>query len=83
MVAIQSNRWAAAKADLDEAIMLAEAMPYPYAALKALWVYGQLEAARGDLVAARTRYDEALAICDRLGEGLYRKHIERDLATLR
>jgi len=26
--------------------------------------------------------DEALAICDRLGEDLYRKYIQRDLATL-
>lgn len=26
--------------------------------------------------------DEALAICERLGEGLQRKYIERDLATL-
>lgn len=82
MLAIQSRRWKAAKTDLDEAIMLAKAMPYPYAELKALWVYGQLEGARGNPAAARKRFMAALAICDRLGEGLYRPHIERDLAAV-
>ncbi len=33
---------------LDEALTLTRAMPYPYAELKALWVYGQLEGARGN-----------------------------------
>jgi hypothetical protein len=57
-------------------------MPYPYAELKALWVYGRLEAARGDSAAARKRFEAALAICDRLGEGMYRAPIERDLLAL-
>jgi transcriptional regulator with XRE-family HTH domain len=67
---------------LAEALASTRAMPYPYAEAKALWGYGQLEAARGNPVAARKHFKKALAICDRLGEGLYRKHIERDLAAL-
>jgi len=82
MLAIQRRQWEAAQADVDEAIALAGAMPYPYAELKALWVYGQLEVARGDPATARDHFMAALAICDRLGEGLYRAHIERDLAAL-
>jgi transcriptional regulator with XRE-family HTH domain/tetratricopeptide (TPR) repeat protein len=82
MVAIQICRWEAAKADLNEAITLAGAMPYPYAELKAWYVYGRMEAARGDPPAARECFEQALAICDRLGEGLYRPYIERDLAAL-
>ena len=57
-------------------------MPWPYGELKTLWVCGQLEAARGDPAGAHKHLKQALAICDRLGEGLYRKHIERDLRRL-
>jgi hypothetical protein len=63
-------------------ITLAQAMPYPYAELKALLVYGQLEVTRGDLAAAQERFEQALAICDRLGEGLYRPRIEQDLELI-
>src|SRR5262249_34601185 len=63
MLAIHSCSWEAAKADLDEAITLARAMPYPYAELKARYVYGQMEAARGDPSAAHERFEQALAIC--------------------
>jgi hypothetical protein len=57
-------------------------LPYPYAEAKALWVYGQLEATRGDPAAARGRFEEALAICVKLGERLYCPHIERNLSDL-
>ncbi len=83
LLATQQGRWAVAAEALDEALERTRAMPYPYAEAKTLWVYGQLEAARGDPVAARERFTPALAICDRLGEGLYRKRIERDLAALK
>jgi tetratricopeptide (TPR) repeat protein len=82
MVAAQQEQYHAATGDLDEAITLCQAIPYPYAEAKALWVYGQLEAARGHPVAATDQFAAALAICDRLGEGLYRTYIERDLRPL-
>jgi predicted ATPase/DNA-binding XRE family transcriptional regulator len=80
--AMQQERWDVACEALDEALASARAMPYPYAELKALWVYGQLESAWGNPVAARERFEQALAICDRLGEGLYRPRIEQALKVL-
>ena len=83
LIASRMGRWPEAAAVLEEAFALSHAMPYPYAEAKTLWVYGQLEVARGEPAAARERFTEALAICDRLGEGLYRKHVERQLEGLR
>jgi Tetratricopeptide repeat len=82
MLAIKQQRWPDAVAALEETLTMCRAMPYPYAEAKALYVYGQLHAAKGESERARERYQAALAICERLGEGLYRKHIERDLAAL-
>jgi tetratricopeptide (TPR) repeat protein/transcriptional regulator with XRE-family HTH domain len=82
LVRLRQQRWDEAVAALAEALERARAMPYPYAELKALWVYGRLEAARSDVAAARMRFTQALAICGQLGEGLYRKRIEHDLADL-
>ena len=76
------GRWDVASAALDEALERTRAMPYPYAEAKALWVYGQLDVARGNLAAAGKRFKQALAICDQLGEGMYRTYIERDLRRL-
>jgi hypothetical protein len=36
----------------------------------------------GEPLQARASLEQALAICDQLGDGLHRKHIERDLAAL-
>ena len=69
LLATRQGRWDGAVAALDEALERTRAMPFPYAELKALWVYGELEVARGDPTAARRRFEQALAICDRLGEG--------------
>jgi tetratricopeptide (TPR) repeat protein len=82
LLATKQGRWAGAVTALDEALERTRAMPFPYAELKALWAYGHLEAARGDATAARRRFEQALLICDRLGEGLYRACIERDLSVL-
>jgi tetratricopeptide (TPR) repeat protein/transcriptional regulator with XRE-family HTH domain len=82
MLATRRRGWAEAEAALEEALIAARAMPYPYAELKALYVYGQLHAARGESERTRQNYQAALAICERLGEGLYRPHVERALAEL-
>jgi hypothetical protein len=71
-----------AAAGLDEALESACAMPYTRTEAKALWAYGRQEVARSHSAAARKRFEEALTICNQLGEGLYRKHIERDLGNL-
>ena len=82
LLATMQGRWDVAREALDEALERTRAMPWPYGELKALWVSGWLESARGDPAAARKQLKQALAICNRLGEGLYRKYIERDLVAL-
>jgi hypothetical protein len=82
LLATIRKRWDAGAAALDGALESTRAMPYPYAEAKTLWAYGRLEVARGDSAAARDRFAQALAICDQLGEGIYRQQIERDLASL-
>jgi hypothetical protein len=67
---------------LEESLALSRAMPYPYAEAKALYVYGQLHATKGEPEMAREKYAAALAICAVLGEGLYRPHIELALTAL-
>jgi len=82
LVSMDRSAWQEATDDLDEMRALCQAMPYPYAEAKALWVYGRLEVARGHPVAARECFTQALAICARLGERLYAEQIERELMTL-
>ncbi len=82
MARIQQARWQEAVDALEESIALCRDMRYPYAEAKALYVYGQLHAAKGEPERAREKYLAALAICERLGEGLYRPHIERALTEL-
>jgi tetratricopeptide (TPR) repeat protein/transcriptional regulator with XRE-family HTH domain len=74
--AIRRQRWAEAERALDEASRLSQAMPYPYAEAKALYVYGQLWAARDEPEQARAFFEQALAICQQLGERLYGGAIE-------
>jgi hypothetical protein len=50
--------------------------------MKCLYAHGLLEIAIGAPQAARSRLEEALVIGVRLGEGLFRPHIERTLAKL-
>jgi tetratricopeptide (TPR) repeat protein len=74
--------WSEAERALDHALASAEAMAYPYGQAKARFIYGQLRAAAGDRAQARDQYEQALALCDRLGEKLYRAQIERALTQL-
>jgi tetratricopeptide (TPR) repeat protein len=82
LVRPRQARWEEACALLEEAIVLCQTMPYPYAEAKARYNYGQLYAARGDPEQACAQNERALAICERLGEGLYRPHIEQPLAEI-
>src|SRR5262249_47690716 len=82
LLATMQGRWDVASEALDEALERTGAMPYPYGEAKTLWVFGRLELARGSPATARERFAQALAICDRLREGLYRTSIERDLRRL-
>ena len=79
LCAIERQRWAEAESALEEAIDLSRKMPYPYAEAKALYISGHLWATQGKSAQARTSFEEALAICHRLGERLYGAAIERRL----
>jgi tetratricopeptide (TPR) repeat protein len=79
LLAIKEERWKDGEQALDQSLALCRALPYPYAEAKSLYVYGQLYEAKGEAERAREQYAAALAICARLGEGLYRPHIERAL----
>jgi hypothetical protein len=83
LVRLSQERWEEARVLPEEAIALCRGMPYPYAEAKAPYVYGQLHAAKGEPEQAREQYEAALTICDRLGEGLYRPHIEHALAEVK
>jgi tetratricopeptide (TPR) repeat protein len=82
LIAYRMGRWPEAAAVLEEAVALPQAMRYTYAEAKARYVYGQFYMARSEPDLARAQYSAALAICERLGEGLYRPHIERKLSDL-
>jgi hypothetical protein len=79
---IQRAEWRAAEQSLDEALALARAMAYPYGEARALAVYGELRAAQDARPRAGVLFDQARAICERLGERLYRQRVERFVATL-
>jgi tetratricopeptide (TPR) repeat protein len=74
--------WSQAEKALNEALACSRKMSYPYAEAKARFIYGQLYAATGAQAQARDQYGQALTVCHRLGEKLYRSHIERALAQL-
>jgi tetratricopeptide (TPR) repeat protein len=78
--AMRRQRWDEAEEALDEAIGLSREMPFPYAEAKALYVSGQMWAARAEPARAEAQFKEALAICQRLGERLYGAAIEQALS---
>jgi len=67
---------------LEEVLLLSRTIGYPYLETKVLYVSGMLDAQRRDPAAARERFEQALAICERLGEELYRSQIRRELQGL-
>jgi transcriptional regulator with XRE-family HTH domain/tetratricopeptide (TPR) repeat protein len=81
LCAIEQQEWLVATDALEQAIALCARMPYPYAEAKARYVSGQMWAARGEPARAKAQFEEALAICQRLGERLYGEAIERSLSA--
>ena len=80
LCAIERQEWLVATDALEQAIALCARMPYPYAEAKARYVYGQLWLAISEPVRARKQFEQALAICDRLGERLYGEAIAQALS---
>jgi tetratricopeptide (TPR) repeat protein/transcriptional regulator with XRE-family HTH domain len=82
LLALRQRRWHEAEVALEQALALARAMPYPYAEVKTLYVYGLLHMESGEPERAHERFREALVISAHLGERLYAAHIERALGRL-
>jgi hypothetical protein len=79
LVALRRGRCDAAEEAILQAVSLGERMPYPHTVVKARYAYGLLCTAQGNVKSAVAQLQEARAICLQLGEGLFRKHIEREL----
>ena len=82
LCAIARHDVTAASAALADALALCEQMPYPYAEAKVRYVYGQFCLAIDKTEQAREHFEQALAICGRLGERMYGALIEQALALL-
>jgi tetratricopeptide (TPR) repeat protein/transcriptional regulator with XRE-family HTH domain len=82
MLKIRQGRWAEAEAALEEAEILARAMPHPYAEARLLQVHGQMRSLQGTPDQARTQLGAALAIFRRLGARKDAERVERLLIAL-
>jgi tetratricopeptide (TPR) repeat protein/transcriptional regulator with XRE-family HTH domain len=79
---IRQQRWEEATRALEEALVLGQTLPNPYAEAKTLSVMGYLHLQQGAIDLARERLEAALVILGKLGERLYASHIEQMLAQL-
>jgi tetratricopeptide (TPR) repeat protein/transcriptional regulator with XRE-family HTH domain len=81
LLRLRQRRWGEAQTALENALAWCRAMPYPYAEAKALYVYGLLHQAKGELQLAHERLEAAREILHHLGERLYAEQVEQALAT--
>ena len=82
MVLIRQGRWAEAVQALEEGLVLARSMPYPYAEARLLHVYGEMHVLTGEPEPARERLEAALAIFQRLGARKDAERVEQAIADL-
>ncbi len=83
LVALRQKWWLEAAHALDEALSIAERIPYPYGQARALHIYGLLHVEIGEPEQARERLEEALAILQRLGARRDSARVEQALSGLR
>jgi tetratricopeptide (TPR) repeat protein len=79
---IKEQRWEEAERTLEEALVLCQTLPNPYAEAKTLSVLGHLHLQQGGIGLARERLRAALMILGKLGERLYASRIEQMLAQV-
>jgi len=82
LVATHQREWGVAREALEEALMAARRMPYPYAEACLLAACGHLAAAQNECEPARKHLGGALAIFRRLGARKHSEQAEHDLAAL-
>ncbi len=82
MVAARQEQWDEAAQALEEGLDLTHDISYPYAEARTLETYGAMRLAQGEIGAARTRLEAALAIFDRLGARGDAARVEQAIADL-
>ena len=82
MIMSAQQRWNEAALSLDEGLILARAMPYPYAEARLLHVYGEVKARQGQREPAQQHLAAALTLFQRLGAGADIAVAEQALADL-
>jgi tetratricopeptide (TPR) repeat protein len=82
LVASAQEHWKEAERSLEEGLVLAQSMPYPYMEGRLLHVYGEMHAQKGEAEPARERLEAALAIFQRLGACNDVERVEQTLSTL-
>jgi tetratricopeptide (TPR) repeat protein len=82
LVADRQGRWEDAESSLAEGLALARSMADPYVEGRLLHVYGAMLARKGQLVPARQRLEEALAILRCLGARKAAAQVEGSITTL-
>jgi tetratricopeptide (TPR) repeat protein len=78
----KEESWDEAEQVLQESLMLCRKMAAPHAEAKVLYTAGLVSYDKGELAAARQRFEAAREICVHLGERLYALRIEQTLAGL-
>jgi hypothetical protein len=79
---MRQQRYEEAAQALEEGLLLARAIRYPYAEARLLAVYGDLHMARGEPAPAREKLEAAQAIFRRLGAGKDIEQTEQLLVSL-
>jgi tetratricopeptide (TPR) repeat protein len=77
LVAAHAGRWQETLADIEEALALAHALPYPYGEAKAHSTFGQLLLRRNEPERGYEHLAAARAILAQLGERLYAREVEQ------
>ncbi len=82
LVAMRGQRWDDAAGLIEEGLVLARGMPFPYGEARLLHLSGLLHAHKGPAdTVARERLQAALAIFDRLGARKAVERVRRDIAA--
>jgi hypothetical protein len=81
-IAVLDERWEDAERDVREGLATIRTRELPFQEALVLVAYGDYHAARGEVDAARQRYDEALAIYRRLGAVPWVRRVEGERAAL-
>ena len=82
LIRMRQQRWVDAASMLDKSLAASRRYLDVYSQVKALYVYGQLYVEQGQARRASVCWEQALAICRRLGERMYAERMEQEVAKL-